>query len=152
MRGESESRHAQKDGRQNDGKMECLNDGRGDKGHPVQAVLTLAKSFAGDEAFSDGFVILTQSEVSTQKHALVATKVDDEKDASVLGDFPAFFPLAVQQEVLAQIALAFQPVFQFLKHLLHRTLAGIFQLTGIACGGVPTVEFHDFPFSELLLF
>lgn len=131
--------------------MECLNDGRGDKGHPVRVVLTLAKSFAGDEALSDGFVILTQSEVSTQKHALVAAKVDDEKDVSVFGDFPAFFPPAVQQEVLAD-SPGFPTGISVPQTPLAPDAGRHIPTDGDRLRRVPAVEFHDFPFSELLLF
>ena len=130
-----------------------LGDGGGNQEHPVQVVSVLSQGFAGDEALGDGLAVFVPFEVGIQVYAFAAAVVHSAEDVGVLGNFLAILPLAVQEEILVRkISLAFQPVFQLLKHLLRRALAGVFQLIGIVRREFPAVKFDDFHFSKLLSF
>ncbi len=127
--------------------VDRLGDGGGGEEHPVQIVAVLAQGLADDEAAGDALFLLfiVPFEVHIYINSFAPAVVNGAEQVGLLGDLPAILPLRAKIEILiGQIAHAFQPVLQFLEHLLARALACVFHHMGLCFGGFPPLQFDYF--------
>ena len=118
--------------------LECLNDGGGNKVHPVQVGTAFPQGLPGGKALDYGLAVLIPSQGDVGIDPLAAAVVGGAEDVRIFGDLPAVRPLAVHEKILVrQISHALQTVFQLLKDLLCGALAGIHLPPRIVRGGFP---------------
>ena len=129
--------------------VERLSDGGGNEEHSIQIVPILAQGLASDKALGDRphLILVVPLEVDVQIHALAAAIVRGTENVRIRRNFPAIFPVAVQDKIFVrQVSGALQPVFQLLEDLLACPLAVVLQLAGVVRRGLPLLKFDGFHF------